>query len=608
MSTEINEVKTMTTVAPEATTTTSVTLSETAKHAAFDTKWQAVRSLEDASFTELEENYELSPKGIFKIHLNRRGKLEKRLLTATPVLITGFYREPVQQILYAQLELYRRHRWEKLPLQDLEVIATTSKITGLAKYGVAVNSNNARDFIAYLDAYRNCVEGVLPENITMTKLGWYKGSFYLPGFKDEGVVFALGDPELQQALSEPQGEALEWLKAACRLREESVYGRLILATSFASPLLELLHFKGNPLVMLRGEKGMGKTTIMRMAATAWGSEDLIYTCNGTVNGFEMREALQNGMTVFADELQTLKHRKDFKQFTESLIYNSFGGVGKLRATKEAEAAKVKRWHNFMVLSSEVPILDEKSLGGQKRRLLEVDVKEPLTREQIIYYNDVSAENYGWAGRRFLEFITLCGAKPLQAAYRRFVQELHKLDNGRNEDTYVSVLAIIALADAIEGCLFFKEEPQEGSTYTSIDLAVASAMNMCAVILEQVHNESDAEVARKVYEDVLGKIVSNFNSFGIVIRDKKVELQNSSGRCSGFIWGDKVYIIKTVFEEWTQGYNKTQSALRALLKAYGYLFADAGRNSKVVQIEFNGTSEGRYICLPYKLPAEEAIGA
>ena len=156
-------------------------------------------------------------------------------------------------------------------------------------------------------------------------------------------MLMLSDGELYSSIVRAEGACQDWLNTYAKLCSESVEGRFIVACALAAPLLKQVAFKGSPLVLLYGRKGSGKSTIMRFAASVWGSEEFIYPCNGTLNGFELRAKMLNGLPFFLDDVQLMRSRADFNEFMQGFIYMMFNGYGKQRATKELASASLNRW-------------------------------------------------------------------------------------------------------------------------------------------------------------------------------------------------------------------------------------------------------------------------
>lgn len=553
---------------------------------------------------ELHLNYRFKKQAVYKLIYNSKGEVsEQRLVMRNPLLVTGFFEEPETKVIYVQLEFFYRQRWQKLPVLSMENISTTSKITALANYGVDVSSINAREVINYLSFMRSCLQEDLPLNMLIRKSGWYNGKFYMPGKEAEGVYFDFADKNLQKALVAGNGNFADWHKAYEQLSQESMEARFILACSCCAPLLPLVNYKGSPLVLLYGTKGSGKTTILRMAASIWGSGDFIYACDGTMSGFELRAESLNGLPFFMDDAQLLQEKKDMQKFVQTLIYMLYNSTGKLRATKDIRTENVSRWQTFNILSSEEPLTSEEFYGGARRRIIELNLPKRLARKNISLYNDVCTYNYGFAGRKLLEYIEQEVNESLPKMYSIVRNYLYEIDNNAHDDTKITTLAIIVLADIIAHYVFDKEAGlcgrwQEDEAVLAPYTVAAKAM--AEYILKQLPEEADKQEAAYFYNALMDAVSANYKSFG-QINDKKEVVAVAEGYKSyGFFYKKRVYINSTVFDEMVKSFNKSALSIKKSLSDAELLVHDTDRFTTEVHLNYNGRGRGRYVCLPCNL--------
>lgn len=576
-------------------------------HKVFYTRLQQLLSKQ--TLEELS-SYLFKPQAIYKLVYNTKGEVkDRKLVMHNPLLITAFYREPATGIIYVQLEFYYRGRWQKLPLLTSENIATTSKITTLANYGVDITSINAREVIGYLSNLRSSLQEELPMQLLIRKPGWEGKHFYLPGKATEGVRFNFTDKDLQRALAKPSGDFAVWRKAYKQLSKESMEARFILACSACAPLLPLVNYKGSPLVLLYGCKGSGKTTILRMAASIWGSSDFIYACDGTLSGFELRAESLNGLPFFMDDAQLLQGKKDMQKFVQTLIYMLYNSTGKLRATKDVRTANVSRWQTFNILSSEEPLTSPEFYGGARRRIIELNLPEKLSRDSIILYNEVCSMHYGFAGRRLLQHIEQFPLENIFNMYNYARNYLYKVDDNRHDDTQITTLTLVVIADMLTQYVTGFDENEKlpvADISEQISPYAVDALKMAHYILDILPGEDKEQDAAYFYNAIMDAVSANYKNFGHVSDERDVITAAEGYRNFGFFYKQHVYINSTIFEELLKPFNQSALSIKKALRDADMLVHDPNRFTTEVHINYNGRERGRYICLPYNTAEDKKL--
>ena len=610
-------------------------------------------SLSEEGREKLLFDYELCPNGIYRILRNSKtGAIDSKLLVSyTPVLISNILVDINTNIYQVELEIFWGGKWNRLAPVPKSKIGTSRGIVDLANYNLDVTCHNARLLVQYLQLLSYLVGSREPMQL-LSKLGWYEGVFNLPGREAENVRLQIKDEDLRGALRDVQGEAKEWLGGYLRLCQESLAGRFVLACSFCAPLLELVEFRGSPLVLLYGEKGTGKTTIMRMAASFWGSEKLIYGFDGTINGFETHAQDMDGLPLFLDDVQQMSKGKEMEKFLQTLIYMLHNGKGKLRADKEANAAKVKRWHTMNIISSEQTLVTKTMTGGAGRRILELELDQRLSKESLSFYNSLVAHCHGCAKESYLRFLERTPRELLQRIYNQMRDRLFTLDGGRHEDTAVSMLALIVVADFLVRYIMVysqiaeRKEKQITTLRCDVridqgvyrvkqdDLDVAKAaevagddfealsyeeallcsfydsMEMGTAILERLPCTNRLTETMEIYEELI-EIVNKYRKyFGYSINGTNIDYSNPSYENYGFFYKGDVYIRPHAFADFIKelGYRDSLRSIRKQLLEAGFIIGRNGESTITKYIAYNNqkTSE-RYVCMHMNRDEEKKAG-
>lgn len=421
-----------------------------------------------------------------------------------------------------RLELaFKKGRSWRSSIVEKSVIASSSSILHLAANGIMVNSENAKALSTYLLEIENLNYDTLPEQKSVGRLGWVGNHGFSPYV--DGLAFD-GENNFKHIFSavKSSGDRQEWLDTMIELRKEKTPGRLFLAASFASVIIEpcgLLPF----FLHAWGGTEVGKTVGLMIAASVWASPRLgeyITTFNSTLVGQEMMASFLNSLPMCIDELQ-IQSSAGIKDF-DKIIYQLTEGVGRTRGAKTGGLQKVNTWKNCFITNGEHPISNANSGGGAVNRIIEFECEQPV-------YSDlpemcrVISQNYGFAGREFVEYLQSDGAidrvNNLQKKYYREI-----LKNGGTDKQSASVSAILA-ADHIATELIFKD----GNNLTVADMA--------KIMLKK----EEVNVNKRAYDYVLELVARNPNKFH----------PNENGDYQGEVWGkidgDKIFVIKSVFD-------------------------------------------------------------
>lgn len=466
---------------------------------------------------------------------------------------------PIQRLCNAdtgeeRLEIaYKKGKNWRTVIVEKSVIASSSSILQLASYGILVNSENAKALSTYILEIENLNFDVIPEQQSIGRLGWISQRHFSPYVEE--LVFD-GETNFKHMFNAIKscGNRETWLYAMRDLRKEKSHGRLFLAASFASVILEpcgLLPF----FLHAWGGTEVGKTVGLMIAASVWGSPrlgDFILTFNSTSVGQEMTASFLNSLPMCIDELQ-IQSSSGVRDF-DRIIYQLTEGVGRTRGAKTGGLQRMNTWRNCIITNGEHPISNSSSGGGAVNRVIEFECDEKVYSD-LVGICAVISQNYGFAGREFVEFLQQDGMfEAVNAIQKEYYRELLKSDS--TDKQAASASAILA-ADAIATELIFKD----GNNLTVSDLE------------KIMTKKAEVNVNQRALEYVYELAERNPNRFKA----------NEFGDYQGEVWGKKeddcIYFIKSVFdrEMANAGFNST--AFLAWAKRMGYIDSDPGRRTK-----------------------------
>lgn len=448
---------------------------------------------------------------------------------------------------------FKKGRVWRSVIAEKTTIASSSSILNLSANGIMVNSENAKQLSTYLMEIENLNYDEIPEQRSVGRLGWVGEHGFSPYVDD--LVFD-GENNFKHIFNavKPHGDRQEWLSAMIDMRKEKTPGRLFLAASFASIILQpcgLLPF----FLHAWGGTEVGKTVGLMIAASVWASPkmgDYIGTFNSTLVGQEMTATFLNSLPMCIDELQ-IQSSAGIKDF-DRIIYHLTEGIGRTRGAKTGGLQKVNTWKNCIITNGEHPISNTYSGGGAMNRVIEFECTEKVYSD-LVGICAVINSNYGFAGREFVEYLQKDGNfDRINELQKEYYRQLLKTDG--TDKQAASVSAILA-ADHIVTELIFKD----GNNLTVEE--VAGFMT----------KREEIDVNARAYNFVLDWIAKNINKF------KPNEFGNYLGEAWGKVDNDCVYIIKSIFDKEMNNAGFNPVAFLSWAKRNGYVHTAEGRRTR-----------------------------
>lgn len=458
---------------------------------------------------------------------------------------------------------YKKGRLWRSIIVEKSVIASSSSILQLAASGIMVNSENAKALSTYILEMEQLNYDLIPEQKSVGRLGWVGHHGFSP-FVDD-LVFD-GETNFKHIFNavKSDGSRNAWLYAMQDLRKEKSPGRLFLAASFASAILEpcgLLPF----FLHAWGGTEVGKTVGLMIAASVWACPKMgeyITTFNSTLVGQEMTATFLNSLPLCMDELQ-IQSSAGVRDF-DRIIYQLTEGVGRTRGAKTGGLQKTNTWRNCIITNGEHPISNANSGGGAVNRVIEFECDEKVYSD-LVGICAVIQSNYGFAGREFVEYLQTEGAfDRVNALQKEYYRALLRSDS--TDKQAASASAILA-ADHIATELIFKD----GNNLTVTDLE------------KIMTKKKEVNVNYRALEFVYELVERNPNKFKA----------NDFGEYQGEVWGkqevDCIYIIKSVFdrEMGNGGFNST--AFLSWAKRNNVTYTDNGKRTKKARITGSATN-------------------
>nr|DAN00845.1 MAG TPA: active helicase ring shaped helicase [Caudoviricetes sp.] len=431
------------------------------------------------------KNYICNDLGVVKSEFNQV------LMTSVDTVVCTHPILPVERLINVdtntekvKLAFYKDKKWQTV-IAEKNTLASKNKILQLANTGIEVNENNAKELIIYISDLLTINTETIPCNKAITHLGWTENEFipYTQDYKFDG------DRSFESIFKDikEKGDYEIWRETVKNLRQRSETLHFIVASSFASVLIEILHI--NPFIVhLWGKSGTGKTVALIIAMSVWGNPkvgQLVKNLNSTNVGLERLSAFLNNIPFAGDELQTIKNK--YTDFNE-LIYKLTRGEGKSRGTVDGGIAEQLKWNCAFLTTGEEPITSEYSKEGVKNRVIEIEENNKIVKNGKEVVN-ILVNNYGFAGKDFIN--NLPSVEELQKRHTEIFNKLNEKYSSTGKQT--NAIATVLLADELVSKNIFFDNP----------LTIEQA---------EKYFTKDIDEAERIYNLIVDWLFANINKF------------------------------------------------------------------------------------------------
>ena len=458
-----------------------------------------------------------------------------------------------------RIAFFKGKNWRSFIASKLDLF-DASKIIKYSALGVSVTSKSSKLLSEYLCDIETLNPDVIPEIESVGRLGYIGDGTQFAPYVD-GIVFD-GDANyrtLYNAISEA-GSYETWLSEAIKCREDSLTAKIMLAASFASPLVQKIGCLPFFVHLWSVASETGKTVSLMLAASVWGNPDkgnLVLSFNSTQVSTERTAAFLNNVPMCLDELQLTKDSHGKSKFD---VYQLAQGVGRGRGNKSGGIDTVPTWNLCILSTGESPIVQDSAGAGAVNRVIDI---ECLSTEKVIvdgfHTSSTVKQNYGFAGRRFIESLD---DDTVEQARERYKILFKQLAEGNSTEKQAMAAAMLVLADEFADRFIFKTGQ--------------------ALTVEQI-----AGFLKAKSEVSAGQRAYNFLCDWVAVNANRFTAYENSGEFWGKISEDesKVYIISAVFRNALSENGFDERAVTSWLRANKKIvpYKD-GKNSQPLSID------------------------
>ena len=475
---------------------------------------------------------------------------------------------------------YRRTYSGKRPWSEIVVplsrISKAADIVALADCGISVTSGErAQALVDFLRDALDRNQDIIPEVKSVSRMGWNEEGFspYVGG-----VVFDSADSfrPVYKAITKT-GDFRQWLTEALNARTYSLTARIVLAASFAAPLVEVCGCLPFFVHLWSMDSGTGKTVAQMLGASVWGNPTaggaFFQTFKSTSVGVELMAGFLHSLPLFLDELQLAKDRHGRINFN---VYELAAGSGKLRGNRGLGLDYTPKWSNCFITSGESPIVNENDGAGAANRVIEIECRagEAVIRDGHRTANALKL-NYGHAGKLFIE--KLCHEDVQEKARALYDRNYTDCIQSDTTEKQAMAAALLLTADQLATQWLF----QDGHALTADELGAF------------LKEKNEVSASERGYEYMCGWIASNERQF-----DDTVE----RGERAGIFKDGYAIINRTVWDRVCSEAGIPSKALLSHLKTKGLLQVSGKGYTRNCRID-------RHVSVPcvwMRLPPEEII--
>jgi len=200
----------------------------------------------------------------------------------------------------------------------------------------------------------------------------------------------------------PRGSIDQWI-AATEILEHPGYRAhaFILLASLAAPILDIMGVQGCVL-SLAGPAGTGKTSAMNFGLSVYGHPNaLVIAPESTTNARSSKLSQAKNIPIGIDDLSA--HMREIN----GMMYMVANGRAKSRSNMHGDVREAASFCTVMMITTNYPMMDltRRELGeAERRRLVEIPIRVPMERPDVVRLNHTMQENYGVVALPYIQYL------------------------------------------------------------------------------------------------------------------------------------------------------------------------------------------------------------
>jgi hypothetical protein len=398
--------------------------------------------------------------------------------------------------------------------------------------------------------------------------GWAEDSHGLIGFSHGPTLFKTdGTTDTSHNLTEgkshrsfaPRGDAAVWKDAAVQILSD---GRpelaIILASSFAAPLVKLLAGGRPAALSFYSASGSGKSTALKIAAGVWCTPTATANTDASLPAVTNILAHEPSMPLYWDELRG----EDERAAAVSMMFQVVQGTTRQKATQHGTNRAVMSLHTLMVVASNESFTSAVSSGekgsAEGKRMLEFRLGHA---PKAIDDNAIEAvnENYGAIGHEYAAYL----ATHVPELKKRLTSTRARLRTLISEATddrlYLNLATVLVTGAEIANELGFVDIDID----TMILRLHAGVLSTKAAVVDAQADTLPAEVIKSYLGHANGLTLKRFSTKAMPLVDSDIVDRPTRPPTGPYVWHwvlDKssgtVRVSRSEFKRWfTRAFNK-----------------------------------------------------
>jgi hypothetical protein len=399
---------------------------------------------------------------LFRVHITSSGEQWESTGLRNPPEIVWRGRDVDDHTIVMGLEarIVGSVKTVELGVARSAIKTTRDIVSTLADHGVDVDSTTAATLVRYLTDLEHHVGPSIPFRSGARQLGWH-GKSFLYGedcYGDDQISYIGEEAKVMRSVGQ-KGTHEEWVEGVLRRLERYPHALFGLYAALCGPVLHHLPGVTGFAVEYAGLSSSGKSTTASAIASAFGDPTLdgglLRMPRDTINALELYAALMRNLPLFLEDA----HLIDPPDRARDLIMSWVNGTGKGRAKRTGSARQEPRaWSTVAILTGESSIADSTTYGGVGSRVLTFEPPLPRVRgdegvnedvvEDIRTMDGVGAQNYGHAGRLWVQFLVDGGVHRVLQAYDDLLPMMRRVagHEGPQQRWAKDLALVLAVAD------------------------------------------------------------------------------------------------------------------------------------------------------------------
>jgi len=299
-----------------------------------------------------------------------------------------------------------------------EIVDVQEMRKELSRQGITLHGHQVKPVGEFLLSWIDELKKTKDAVVNTAAFGWNSRDGKLEGFVYAGKLFTPTGkriaPPPDQVIARrytPSGDIQPWIDAAKLITDQQRPALdMILAASFAAPLVRFTHMRGLTMSCV-GKSGIGKSTALDIGLSVWGHPQRAKNAvNDTDNSVMGTAGEIKSLPIYWDDIRL----DDMRKFHAILFQNTYGKE-KNRMNQAAKQKEAGTWSTIMISTSNYSLMEYSSRNSQTDpaglyRLFEVQVEPANGAPGQIAKADAARmvgkldDNFGRVGEAYAEYI------------------------------------------------------------------------------------------------------------------------------------------------------------------------------------------------------------